>query len=351
MTIHHPSLLCGLLALTMGCQSDITVTETARCDGRLQTNEGEVVDAPFDQDGDGYFDANNLDCQDAYDPIALDCDDTDPDIHPGMAEVGCNGLDDDCNADTTDESDVDGDGFSACDDCDDYNETIHPGASEIACNNIDDDCNADTLDFEDEDEDGWNECEDCDDWDPTIHPDAKEEMCNGVDDDCNDQTPDAIDEDGDGVDACDDCDDTDELASPALEEICDDGIDNDCDEEIDEECEVDYTGTWVMDDSANYSCAWGLVSISVGQLNIYDANPVISVSTAGSQPGTMSGTFDSDTIFEADNVLSGGCTERYEIIGQFVAPDVLNATLSATYIGGGSCFDCSNQSWTFTAYR
>ena len=65
----------------------------------------------------------------------------------------------------------------------------------------------------------------------------------------------------------------------------------------------------------------------------------------------MSGTFDSDTIFEADNVLSGGCTERYEIIGQFVAPDVLNATLSATYIGGGGCFDCSNQSWTFTAYR
>ena len=219
MTLHHPSSLCGWLALTMGCQSDITVTETARCDGRLQTNEGEVVDAPFDLDGDGYFDANNLDCQDAYDPIALDCDDTDPDIHPGMAEVGCNGLDDDCNADTTDESDVDGDGFSACDDCDDYNESIHPGASEIACNNIDDDCNADTLDFEDEDEDGWNECEDCNDWDPTIHPDAKEEMCNGVDDDCNDQTPDAIDEDGDGVDACDDCDDTDELASPALEKF------------------------------------------------------------------------------------------------------------------------------------
>ena len=94
--------------------------------------------------------------------------------------------------------------------------------------------------------------------------------------------------------------------------------------------------------------AWGLVSISAGQLNIYDANSVISVSTAGSQPGTMSGTFDSDTIFEAENVLSGGCTERYEIIGQFVAP-MLNATLSATYIGDG-CFDCAIN-LDLTAYR
>ncbi|MCP4805158.1 MAG: hypothetical protein GY913_04565 [Proteobacteria bacterium] len=36
-----------------------------------------------DQDGDGYV-------------LDEDCDDTDPDVHPGAQEI-CNGLDDDCD--------------------------------------------------------------------------------------------------------------------------------------------------------------------------------------------------------------------------------------------------------------
>jgi hypothetical protein len=344
-------LFFGLILLSLACNSDITVTETARCDGRLQGNEGDIVDSPFDQDGDGYFDGNNTDCQEAYVAEALDCDDGNAEVNPGMPETGCNGLDDDCNAETLDEGDGDEDGYSVCEDCNDEDAEVNPGASEITCNEVDDDCDEDTLDAADDDEDGWNECDDCDDWDSDVHPDAEEVLCNGLDDDCNEATADADDFDQDGVDECTDCDDTDADISPDLDEICDDEIDNDCDDDIDEDCDVDYTGTWVMDSSASYSCAFGLVSVSVGQLSIYDAWPVISVGASGSQPGTMAGAFSSDTIFEAENVLSGGCTETYTIVGEFVAADVVNATLSATFTGGGSCFDCSNQSWTFTAYR
>jgi len=35
------------------------------------------VDAPFDADGDGYFDATNPDCADTYAADQLDCDDGD----------------------------------------------------------------------------------------------------------------------------------------------------------------------------------------------------------------------------------------------------------------------------------
>ena len=36
-----------------------------------------------------------------------------------VLDLGCNGFDDDCSADTPDEGDGDADGFSACVDCDD----------------------------------------------------------------------------------------------------------------------------------------------------------------------------------------------------------------------------------------
>ena len=166
-----------------------------------------------------------------------DCDDADPDIHPGALEI-CNALDDDCDllVDTDDPdvattpwfADVDGDGHGdpnarvdACeqpqdhvatsDDCDDTNASISPSAWEL-CNGLDDDCDllVDDADpdriapiawYGDTDGDGFGDtadralaCEpppgylpaggDCDDANPDVNPDAVE-ICDDIDNDCD----------------------------------------------------------------------------------------------------------------------------------------------------------------------
>jgi hypothetical protein len=80
-----------------------------------------------------------------------DCDDTNPSIGPGMAEVASNGFDDNCNglADedangmpSIDPSDQDGDSVSiAAGDCNDHNPTVHIGAIELPGDFVDNDCN------------------------------------------------------------------------------------------------------------------------------------------------------------------------------------------------------------------
>lgn len=57
---------------------------------------------PVDADGDGYTED-------------VDCDDTDPEVNPGAAEV-CNGYDDNCDGHSDADDDVDLDGISDCTD-------------------------------------------------------------------------------------------------------------------------------------------------------------------------------------------------------------------------------------------
>ena len=184
-----------------------------------------------------------------------DCDDTDPDIHPG-AEERCNEEDDDCDGLIDDDDpdvvpvgtfyvDVDGDGFG------------DPTRSTEACEAP-----------EGHVEDG----SDCDDGDAGVHP-AATEVCNGLDDDCDglvddddggvvgtttwyrDGDGDSFGDAGRSVDACDapsgyvsdgsDCDDGDAGAYPGAAETCD-GTDNDCDGSSDESDAVDAS-TWYGD--------------------------------------------------------------------------------------------------------
>jgi hypothetical protein len=120
-----------------------------------------------DADGDGHGDPAApfaLVCPDptagAWSMDATDCDDADAAVSPDASEA-CNGIDDDCDADTdeglllTRYADADGDGhgtgspFETCDpagsaaaadDCDDANAAVNPDADEVVADGRDNDC-------------------------------------------------------------------------------------------------------------------------------------------------------------------------------------------------------------------
>jgi len=235
--------------------------------------------ATTDNDGDGY--SNHPD---------VDCNDGNASINPGASEI-CDGLDNNCDGQIDEGltfvdyyADIDSDTFgdpnstiSTCDgapsgyvtdntDCNDNDVNINPDATEILDNGEDDDCNPGTLDSSadiDDDGDGFTENEgDCDDTKAAINPNAVE-ICDGIDNDCDGDIDDAdsnidassqstwyadTDEDGFGDSgsillACvqpvgyvadnTDCDDNEANAFPGNTEVCD-GIDNDCDGDIDD---------------------------------------------------------------------------------------------------------------------
>ena len=107
------------------------------CDS-LDNDCDPTTDETVDADGDGDS------------PCTGDCDDGDANVGPSITEV-CNATDDDCDTDVDEGFDVDGDLFydgadAGCAaawtevDCDDTNPAIFPGAAEVCGNGVDDDC-------------------------------------------------------------------------------------------------------------------------------------------------------------------------------------------------------------------
>ena len=197
-----------------------------------------------DLDGDAWrtdlsVASSDLSCADPGEATAAappeDCDDEDPDRHPGAVEGPGDGVDQNCDLAETCFVDADDDGFRLDDtvdspdlscagpgeaeasdpatDCDDADGSVNPGAEEI-CDGagVDEDCDAlvneedpslsDASSWaEDADGDGFGDpataftaCEapdgavgdatDCDDGDRLIYPGALE-RCDGVADDCD----------------------------------------------------------------------------------------------------------------------------------------------------------------------
>jgi len=228
------------------------------CDGTA--DEDDALDASTwyaDADSDGYGDplttAYACSAPSGYGSDDTDCDDTSASVYPGADEY-CNGVDDDCDGSTDEDSAVDATSWYADADGDGYGDALDTVRT----------CSAGSGYVGDDN--------DCDDTDAAINPGASE-ICDSVDNDCDGLIDDDdtsltgantwyldVDADGYGVlglttDACSqpsgyaadsgDCDDGDATANPGAVEYCD-GIDNDCDGTIDEDDAVDV-GTWYAD--------------------------------------------------------------------------------------------------------
>lgn len=160
----------------------------------------------FDRDRDGYVRSGDWVYAGGSAPGDGDCDDNDPAVNPGVAEIWYDAIDSNCDGQS--DYDQDDDNYSSAayggSDCDDLNPRVNPGRSESCSDGIDTNCDGQlgTLAYFDADGDGYGDSDvfieactppegysseggDCDDTDGTISPGVAELCGNGIDDNCS----------------------------------------------------------------------------------------------------------------------------------------------------------------------
>lgn len=218
------------------CNGDVDDMDSM-CTGEVDFDEDGYCPIGRDLDGDG-------DCLDPGEPEAgLDCNDTNPLVNPGQAELCMDGLDNDCDgsADFTDtdcagffDADMDGhctagvdlNGNGSCIDegediepfdCNDMDPLVSPSAAEVCTNDQDDDCDTD-VSLADDDCAGY------------LDRDGDRYCFVGFDLNDDGDCADPGEEGGSFVD----CNDDDIAITPVTDgeptvEICTDMVDNNCD--------------------------------------------------------------------------------------------------------------------------
>ncbi len=167
------------------------------------THKRVYVATLLDTDGDRATKGRNIrddDDDNDNDPDVTDCAPLDATIHHGADEILCNKVDENCNGMADDAPDADGDGYDACaptdpgdkdgkqKDCDDHDPNTHPGATELCDGNNNACTGAVPTNERDLDGDGyvqctgWNDTQgdnptikgggDCDDRDASTFPGA-----------------------------------------------------------------------------------------------------------------------------------------------------------------------------------
>ncbi len=180
---------------TTDCDDNNTAVSTLAtevCDGIDNDCVGGVDEGFANFDGDSIADCVDPDDDNDFDPDTTDCNDADASIFTGAFEA-CDGIDSDCDGVIpVTELDVDGDGEAPCQgDCDD---TPTPGNgplissqfAEVGCDGLNNDCSIPTPDVLDADGDGYSCAVDCDDTPGTgaaVFPNNPE-VCDGIDNNC-----------------------------------------------------------------------------------------------------------------------------------------------------------------------
>ena len=152
------------------CRVFVPLLVAVGCDGDRDPapwgDSGEATSdtGPASDTGPGEVDAD-ADGYPAGEGRRDDCDDANPEVHPGATEH-CDGIDEDCDGEVDDDAldadtwyrDIDGDGYAG-------------STPTEACTSPGD---------------GWSlDQADCDDGDPAVNPAAEELPCTGSDDDCD----------------------------------------------------------------------------------------------------------------------------------------------------------------------